>query len=51
MVEPLQLTGQNNDLFGSDVIVPPASSLEEAKNNPAKYEHKDWYLCTEKMPK
>ena len=40
----------NNDIFGSDVIVPPAESLEQAKANPAKYEHKDWYLCTEKNP-
>ncbi len=41
----------NNDIFGSDVIVPPASTLAEAVSNPAKYENKDWYICTEKMPK
>ena len=40
-----------NRIFGSDVIVPPATSMEESESNPAKYEHKDWYLCTEKMPK
>ncbi len=40
-----------NRIFGSDVIVPPATSMEESVANPAKYEHKDWYLCTEKMPK
>ena len=38
----------NNDIFGSDVIVPPASTLAEAVSNPAKYENKDWYICTEK---
>jgi len=61
LVDSLQMTDKNsratpanwpnNDIFGSDVIVPPASSLAEAEANPAKYENKDWYLCTEKMPK
>jgi len=41
----------NNDIFGSDVIVPPAENLADAESNPSKYENKDWYLCTEKMPK
>ena len=61
LVDSLQMTAEygratpanwpNNDIFGSDVIVPPAENLEQAEANPAKYEHKDWYLCTEKMPK
>lgn len=60
LVDSLQMTEKhgratpanwpNNDIFGSDVIVPPAASLAEAEANPAKYEHKDWYLCTEKNP-
>jgi len=40
----------NNDIYGSDVIVPPATSMAESEANPAKYENKDWYICTEKMP-
>jgi len=61
LVDSLQMTANhgratpanwpNNEIFGSDVIVPPATSMEQAESNPAKYEHKDWYLCTEKMPK
>jgi len=61
LVDSLQMTAThkratpanwpNNDLFWSDVIVQPAENLEQAKSNPAKYEHKDWYLCSEKMPK
>ena len=31
----------NNDIFGSDVIVPPAESLAQAAENPTKYEGKD----------
>jgi peroxiredoxin (alkyl hydroperoxide reductase subunit C) len=61
LVDSLQMTANhgratpenwpNNAIFGSDVIVPPAENLKQAEENPAKYEHKDWYLCTEKMPK
>ena len=40
----------NNDIFGDDVIVPPASSLDEADQNVSKFECKDWYICTEKNP-
>lgn len=39
-----------NAIFGSDVIVPPATSMKESEENPKKYENKDWYLCTEKQP-
>ncbi len=61
LVDSLQMTAEHgratpanwpeNKIFGSDVIVPPASSCEEAKENTSKYECKDWYICTEKMPK
>lgn len=61
LVDSLQMTAShwratpenwpNNKIFWSDVIVPPATSLAEAEANPAKYENKDWYLCTEKMSK
>ncbi|MDQ7009161.1 MAG: peroxiredoxin [Candidatus Gracilibacteria bacterium] len=61
LVDSLQMTANhgratpanwpNNTIFGSDVIVPPASTVKEAEENPKKYESKDWYLCTEKMPK
>ncbi len=40
----------NNDIFGSDVIVPPATSIDEAINNESNFECKDWYICTEKNP-
>lgn len=61
LIDSLQMTYNNNratpenwpnsTLFWSDVIIPPATSLKEAESNPAKFEHKDWYLCTEKSPK
>ncbi len=40
----------NNPIFGDKVIVPPASTMEDAKTYPEKYENKDWYLCTEENP-
>lgn len=40
-----------NRLFGSDVIVPPAANMETMAKNKATYNCKDWYLCTENMPK
>ena len=60
LVDSLQMTANhwratpanwpNNDIFWSDVIVPPADNLADAKTNPAKFKNKDWYLCTEKNP-
>jgi len=60
LVDSLQMTANykratpanwpNNDIFGSDVIVPPAQSLVEAIENQKKYDNKDWYVCTEKRP-
>jgi peroxiredoxin (alkyl hydroperoxide reductase subunit C) len=40
----------NNDIFGDRVIVPPAASMEQAKENVSKYDCKDWYLCTDENP-
>jgi len=40
----------NNPIFGDKVIVPPASTMEDAIANPQKYENKDWYICTEENP-
>ena len=61
LVDSLQMTANHgratpanwpeNKLFWSDVIVPPASTLEEAEKNSSTYKCNDWYLCTEKMPK
>lgn len=38
----------NNARLGSDVIVPPATSVEQAKANEENWDYKcyDWYLCT-----
>ncbi len=40
----------SNELFGDKVIVPPASSLEEAEKNVSTYDCKDWYICTDENP-
>jgi peroxiredoxin (alkyl hydroperoxide reductase subunit C) len=40
----------NNKIFWNKVIVPPASNLSQMKENISKYEHKDWYICTEEKP-
>lgn len=38
----------NNKRLGSDVIIPPADSMEKATKNESNSEYKcyDWYLCT-----
>ncbi len=41
----------NNELFGSDVIIPPASDEKTAKARMKKKGCVDWWLCHEKMPK
>ncbi len=40
----------NNARLENDVIIPPASSVEDAKANEENSEYKcfDWYLCTKK---
>lgn len=35
----------DNELVGDHVIVPPASSIDDAKKNAAKYENYDWWFC------
>jgi len=61
LIDSLQMTAEhkratpanwpNNEMFGSDVIVPPAANMEQMAKNIATYNCKDWYLCTEKNPK
>lgn len=43
----------NNELFGDEVIVPPASSVEEAKERLANKNITclDWWLCHKKLEK
>jgi len=40
----------NNKIFGDDVIVPPASSMDMADEYENKYDNKDWYICLTKNP-
>lgn len=39
-----------NPIFGDKVIVPPANTMDQSVENAAKYDNKDWYLCTEENP-
>jgi len=41
----------NNELVGEHVIVPPASTVEEAKERLKKYECFDWWICHKEVPK
>ncbi len=60
LIDSLQMTAKhgratpanwpNNKIFGSDVIVPPASTVEQAKEYEDKYSCKDWYICTQENP-
>ena len=60
LIDSLQMTFENgratpanwpnNQMFGDNVIVPPAESLEQADKNESTYECKDWYICTQKNP-
>jgi hypothetical protein len=45
MVEQLLQIGQITKYFE-----PPASNMAQMKENMSKYEHKDWYICTEEKP-
>jgi peroxiredoxin (alkyl hydroperoxide reductase subunit C) len=40
-----------NRIFKDRVIVPPAGDMETMAKNTSTYECKDWYLCTQEMPK
>lgn len=60
LIDSLQMTANNgratpanwpnNKIFDDDVIVPPATSMEESEKNSSTYSCKDWYICTEKNP-
>ena len=41
----------NNELVGERAIVPPASTIEEAKERPEKYQCFDWWFCHREVPK
>jgi len=42
----------NNELIGDALIVPPASTVEEAASRPQQYKCFDWWFCYEKrVPK
>ncbi|MCD5380371.1 peroxiredoxin [Candidatus Gracilibacteria bacterium] len=40
----------NNKIFGDDVIVPPASTMDMADENQKNFDNKDWYICSTKNP-
>lgn len=40
-----------NKIFADRVIVPPAANMSEMEKNTSTYECKDWYLCTQEIPK
>ncbi len=60
LIDSLQMTAKhkratpanwpNNKLFNDKVIVPPAANLAQSKENMAKYECMDWYICTQEKP-
>lgn len=39
----------NNELIGDEVIVPPAMSIDEAKERLKKYKCYDWWFCHKKV--
>ncbi|MDI6851032.1 MAG: peroxiredoxin [bacterium] len=59
MVKGLQVTDQhkvalpanwpNNELIGSEVIVPPANDVETAEKRPKEYTCYDWWFCHKKI--
>ncbi len=40
----------NNEIVGERVIVPPASTVQEAEERPKKFECFDWWLCHREIP-
>jgi len=40
----------NNEIIGERVIVPPASTVDEAKERLKNYECFDWWLCHKEVP-
>jgi len=41
----------NNEVVGEHVIVPPATTIEEAEERLKEYECFDWWLCHKEVPK
>ncbi|HIP85091.1 MAG TPA: peroxiredoxin [Pyrodictium sp.] len=41
----------NNEIVGENVIVPPAATVEEAKERLQKYKCYDWWFCYKEVPK
>ena len=39
----------DNELFGDDVIIPPAKDVNTAKERLQEYECLDWWLCHKKL--
>jgi len=39
----------NNELLGDEVIIPPASDIKTAEENPKKYDCYDWWFCHKKL--
>ncbi len=39
----------NNELLGDEVIIPPASDVKTAEENPKKYDCYDWWFCHKKL--
>jgi len=39
----------NNELIGDEVIVPPATSVEEADKRKEQYKCFDWWFCHKKI--
>ncbi len=39
----------NNELIGEEVIVPPATTRQEAEERPKKYKCFDWWFCHEEL--
>lgn len=39
----------NNELMGDEVIIPPATTVEEAKKRLQEYQCYDWWLCHKKL--
>jgi len=58
MIEGFQISDQervaipanwpNNELVGDEVIIPPASDVETAREVVTKYECYDWWFCHRK---
>jgi len=41
----------NNEIIGERVIIPPATTVQQAKERLEKYECFDWWLCHKEIPK